>query len=289
MSHTTTPSMASLRAVDVFFSAPYLIIFLRSYLIIEKFIPDHEFQQCLILWDPKVRCHKIPKRFCQRPVQPTHWIYPHCMSWMNSVALILLVRSVCLLITSHNTLEPALCIYLPFLHFLSLCQVVLTVAGKHVHVVRSAVTKCYTFVASLLLVANIPFSVLFPKTSSPDNVTVTWQEAIKIVMSQPLLCAVHVYTVCYNKCATRPYCMHRTLQTLLAIVTHLVSGDTLMISKHGHDTRPFPFPLHPTQIYRAIIKSFPDYKHLLQENYVEYNHIFLKKCNSTQEVFLQLT
>jgi DNA polymerase III sliding clamp (beta) subunit (PCNA family) len=28
-------------------------------------------------------------------------------------------------------------------------------------------------------------------------------------------------------------------------------------------------------IYRVSIKSFPDYKHLLQENYVEYKHIFL--------------
>ena len=27
-------------------------------------------------------------------------------------------------------------------------------------------------------------------------------------------------------------------------------------------------------IYRVSIKSFPDYKHLLQENYVEYKHIF---------------
>jgi len=27
--------------------------------------------------------------------------------------------------------------------------------------------------------------------------------------------------------------------------------------------------------YRVSIKSFPDYKHLLQENYVEYKHIFL--------------
>ena len=30
-------------------------------------------------------------------------------------------------------------------------------------------------------------------------------------------------------------------------------------------------------------KVFPDYKHLLQENYVEYKHFF--KCNSTEEVF----
>ena len=26
--------------------------------------------------------------------------------------------------------------------------------------------------------------------------------------------------------------------------------------------------------YRVSINSFPDYKHLLQENYVEYKHIF---------------
>ena len=30
--------------------------------------------------------------------------------------------------------------------------------------------------------------------------------------------------------------------------------------------------------YRVSIKSFPDYKHLVQENWVEYKHIFL--CNS---------
>jgi len=30
--------------------------------------------------------------------------------------------------------------------------------------------------------------------------------------------------------------------------------------------------------YRVSIKSFPEYKHLLQENYVEYKHIF---CNIT--------
>jgi hypothetical protein len=37
-------------------------------------------------------------------------------------------------------------------------------------------------------------------------------------------------------------------------------------------------------IYRVSINSFPDYNHLLQENYVEYKHIFFK-CNSIQEVF----
>jgi hypothetical protein len=40
-------------------------------------------------------------------------------------------------------------------------------------------------------------------------------------------------------------------------------------------------------IYRMSIKSFPDYKYLLQENYLEYKHIFFSKCNSTQEVFLR--
>jgi hypothetical protein len=28
-------------------------------------------------------------------------------------------------------------------------------------------------------------------------------------------------------------------------------------------------------MYRVSIKTFPDYKHLLQENYAEYKHIFL--------------
>jgi len=36
---------------------------------------------------------------------------------------------------------------------------------------------------------------------------------------------------------------------------------------------------------RISIKSFPDYKHVLQENYLEYKHIFFSKCNSTLEVF----
>jgi len=30
-------------------------------------------------------------------------------------------------------------------------------------------------------------------------------------------------------------------------------------------------------IYRVSIKSFPDYKHLLQEKYLEYKHIFFFK------------
>lgn len=73
------------------------------------------------------------------------------------------------------------------------------VARQRVHVVRSVVINCHTFLASVLLVvANVPFIVLFPKTFSPDNVTVTRQEAIKIVMSQPLCvqctCTLYVTT-----------------------------------------------------------------------------------------------
>ena len=40
-------------------------------------------------------------------------------------------------------------------------------------------------------------------------------------------------------------------------------------------------------MYRVSINSFPDYKHLLQENYVEYKRNFCSKCNSTQEVILR--
>jgi len=43
---------------------------------------------------------------------------------------------------------------------------------------------------------------------------------------------------------------------------------------------------HVADIYRVSIKSFPDYKHLLQENYCMWNtNIFFQ--NVTQEVFLQ--
>ena len=35
-----------------------------------------------------------------------------------------------------------------------------------------------------------------------------------------------------------------------------------------------PTTLPGALMYRVSIKSFPDYKHLLQENYVEYKHIF---------------
>jgi len=32
-------------------------------------------------------------------------------------------------------------------------------------------------------------------------------------------------------------------------------------------------------MYRVSMKSFPNYKHLLQENYVEYKHFFFPKGN----------
>jgi len=37
-------------------------------------------------------------------------------------------------------------------------------------------------------------------------------------------------------------------------------------------------------IYRVSIKSFPDYKHLLQETYVEYKHIFLPLLNLVSKI-----
>ena len=42
------------------------------------------------------------------------------------------------------------------------------------------------------------------------------------------------------------------------------------------------FEIHKLMLYRVSINSFPDYKHLLQENYVKYK-LFFSKCNSTEE------
>ena len=39
--------------------------------------------------------------------------------------------------------------------------------------------------------------------------------------------------------------------------------------------------------YRVSIKSFPDYKHLLQENYVEYKHFFFQNVTQIKKLFLQ--
>jgi len=33
-------------------------------------------------------------------------------------------------------------------------------------------------------------------------------------------------------------------------------------------------------IYRVSINSFPDYKHLLQENYVDYKRVHMLKCTN---------
>jgi len=45
--------------------------------------------------------------------------------------------------------------------------------------------------------------------------------------------------------------------------------------------------MHKFLFYRVSIKSFPDYKHLLQENYCTWNtNIYFFK-NVTQEVILQ--
>jgi hypothetical protein len=44
-----------------------------------------------------------------------------------------------------------------------------------------------------------------------------------------------------------------------------------------------------TQIYRVSIKSFPDYKYLLQENYVEYKYIFLPLLKLVSKKLLELS
>ena len=41
------------------------------------------------------------------------------------------------------------------------------------------------------------------------------------------------------------------------------------------------------QKYRVSIKSFPDYKHLLQENYLEYKYIFLPLLKLVSKIFQQ--
>ena len=37
-------------------------------------------------------------------------------------------------------------------------------------------------------------------------------------------------------------------------------------------------------LYRVSIKSFPDYKHLLQENHLEYKHIFLSSLKLISKI-----
>ena len=42
------------------------------------------------------------------------------------------------------------------------------------------------------------------------------------------------------------------------------------------------------KLYRVSIKPFPDYKHLLQENYVEYKHIFLPLFKLVSKILCSL-
>jgi len=45
-------------------------------------------------------------------------------------------------------------------------------------------------------------------------------------------------------------------------------------------------PLYCHSLYRVSIKSFPDYRQLLQENYVEYKHIFLQLLKLVSKIYL---
>jgi len=42
-------------------------------------------------------------------------------------------------------------------------------------------------------------------------------------------------------------------------------------------------------IYRVSIKYFPDYKHLLRENYVEYKQEHMLKCTNVLQKKLELS
>ena len=41
-------------------------------------------------------------------------------------------------------------------------------------------------------------------------------------------------------------------------------------------------------VYRVSIKSFPDYKHLLRENYVAYKHIFLQLLKFVSKILCHM-
>jgi hypothetical protein len=56
----------------------------------------------------------------------------------------------------------------------------------------------------------------------------------------------------------------------------------LLGPNRAQSKKEWSYVLNP--LYRVSTKSFLDYKHLLQENYVEYK-LFFSKFNSTQEVF----
>jgi hypothetical protein len=55
--------------------------------------------------------------------------------------------------------------------------------------------------------------------------------------------------------------------------------------KFGLQRKPPKFFLSTQYIYRVSIKSFPDYKHLLQENYVEYKHTCFLNVSQLKKFF----
>jgi hypothetical protein len=68
-----------------------------------------------------------------------------------------------------------------------------------------------------------------------------------------------------------------TLSKLIKLFNHSVNT---LIPDHFTEGRKW---IYLNKIYRVSIMSFPDYKHLLQENYVKYKHIFLPlrgKCSN---------
>jgi hypothetical protein len=73
------------------------------------------------------------------------------------------------------------------------------------------------------------------------------------------------------------FCISRKCQKicLSQAFTIYVHPPTCVILQRKACFRTIPNLMTASRIYRVSVKSFPDYKHLLQENYVEYKHIFL--------------
>jgi hypothetical protein len=68
---------------------------------------------------------------------------------------------------------------------------------------------------------------------------------------------------------------------------HILTHRILLVTLYTRNANFQKIYILPEEdFYRVSIKSFPDYKYLLQENYVEYKYmLFFSKCNSTQDFF----
>ena len=82
------------------------------------------------------------------------------------------------------------------------------------------------------------------------------------------------YNVCHNIWINSYLFRHCNIYCLVSSIKYLWPDDGLSEERPKYVVN-FKLHLAINMYYRVSIKSFPDYKHLLQENYVEYKHIFL--------------